>query len=318
GSTVTIKDENGNIVGETTADDDGNFEVVVEGGGLADGEEYEVTATDKAGNETDPTTITGDTTAPAISDITVVQVDSDNPADGEADKTVVTFKGDDDTATYTATGPNGEEAVIEGPDAEGNYTATFEPALNADDEITIKGVDLAGNEATETGTVPSEITFEDTDAPIISDVVVTQVDSDNPADGEADKTVVTFKGDDDTATYTATGPNGEEAVIEGPDAEGNYNASSEPALNAGDQITIRGIDIAGNEATETGTVPSEITFEDTDAPVISDVPTKHSYDLNPADGEADKTVVTFKGDDDTATYTATGPNGEEAVIEGPD
>src|SRR5699024_5376271 len=64
GSTVTIKDENGNIVGETTADDDGNFEVVVEGGGLADGEEYEVTATDKAGNESDPTTITGDTTAP--------------------------------------------------------------------------------------------------------------------------------------------------------------------------------------------------------------------------------------------------------------
>src|SRR5699024_2361294 len=115
GSTVIIKDENGNIVGETTADDDGNFEVVVECGGLADGEEYDVTATDKAGNESDPTTITGDTTAPAISDITVVQVDSDNPADGEADKTVVTFKGDDDTATYTATGPNGEEAVIEGP-----------------------------------------------------------------------------------------------------------------------------------------------------------------------------------------------------------
>src|SRR5699024_651421 len=163
--------------------------------------------------------------APVISDVVVTQVDSEIPADGEADKTVVTFKGDDDTATYTATGPNGEEAVIEGPDAEGNYTATFEPALNADDEITIKGVDLAGNEATETGTVPSDITFEDTDAPIISDVVVTQVDSDNPADGEADKTVVTFKGDDDTATYTATGPNGEEAVIEGPDAEGNYTAT---------------------------------------------------------------------------------------------
>src|SRR5699024_3381808 len=92
GSTVTIKDENGNIVGETTADDDGNFEVVVEGGGLADGEEYEVTATDKAGNESDPTTITGDTTAPAISDITEVTVDSDNTADVETDKTVVTFK----------------------------------------------------------------------------------------------------------------------------------------------------------------------------------------------------------------------------------
>src|SRR5699024_6427150 len=138
-------------------------------------------------------------------------------------------------------------------------------------EITIKGVDLAGNEATETGTVPSEITFEDTDAPIISDVVVTQVDSDNPADGEADKTVVTFKGDDDTATYTATGPNGEEAVIEGPDADVNYTATFATPLSADLEITIKGVDLAGNEATETGTVPSEITFEDTDAPVISDV-----------------------------------------------
>src|SRR5699024_10613380 len=213
--------------------------------------------------------------------------------------------------------PNGEEAVIEGPDAEGNYTATFEPASEAGREVTIKGVDLAGNEATETGTVPSDITFEDTDAPIISDVVVTQVDSDNTADGEADKTVVTFKGDDDTATYTATGPNGEEAVIEGPDAEGNYTATFEPALNADDEITIKGVDLAGNEATETGTVPSEITFEDTDAPIISDVVVTQVDSDNPADGEADKTVVTFKGDDDTATYTATGPNGEEAVIEGP-
>src|SRR5699024_4313725 len=59
GSTVNVKDENSNVVRKTTADDDGNFEVVVEGGGLADGEEYEVTATDKAGNESDPTTITG-------------------------------------------------------------------------------------------------------------------------------------------------------------------------------------------------------------------------------------------------------------------
>src|SRR5699024_4010297 len=161
-------------------------------------------------------------------DSVVKQGDIDTVVDCHRDIPCLTCQSDDDPTRRSSDLPNGEEAVIEGPDAEGNYTATFEPALNADDEITIKGVDLAGNEATETGTVPSDITFEDTDAPIISDVVVTQVDSDNPADGEADKTVVTFKGDDDTATYTATGPNGEEAVIEGPDAEGNYTATFEP------------------------------------------------------------------------------------------
>src|SRR5699024_6844052 len=200
-------------------------------------------------------------------DSVVKQGDIDTVVDCHRDIPCLTCQSDDDPTRRSSDLPNGEEAVIEGPDAEGNYTATFEPALNADDEITIKGVDLAGNEATETGTVPSEITFEDTDAPIKIGRAAWREESENPAVGEADKTVVTFKGEDDTAIYTASGRQGEGSIIEGRDAEGNYTVTFEPALNADDEITIKGVDLAGNEATETGTVPSEITFEDTDAPI---------------------------------------------------
>ncbi|MUG33465.1 Ig-like domain-containing protein, partial [Psychrobacter sanguinis] len=61
-SVITVTDSNGNVIGETTTDTDGNYEVDVPV--IADGDKVEITATDKAGNESDPTEVTGDTTAP--------------------------------------------------------------------------------------------------------------------------------------------------------------------------------------------------------------------------------------------------------------
>src|SRR5699024_1142485 len=64
GSTVEVTDPvTGEVVGTGTADEDGKFEVVVEGG-LEDGKDYDVTAKDPSGNVSDKETITGDTTAP--------------------------------------------------------------------------------------------------------------------------------------------------------------------------------------------------------------------------------------------------------------
>src|SRR5690606_3342222 len=71
GSTVEVRDENGDVVGTGTADEDGNFSIEVEGG-LNANEDYDVVAKDEAGNESDPVTITGDETAPdAPSDVTI-------------------------------------------------------------------------------------------------------------------------------------------------------------------------------------------------------------------------------------------------------
>src|SRR5699024_5042584 len=66
GATVVVKDKDGNPLTDedgnqitTTTDEDGDFEITVPK--LDNGEEYEVTATDEAGNESDPAEVVGDT-----------------------------------------------------------------------------------------------------------------------------------------------------------------------------------------------------------------------------------------------------------------
>ncbi|WP_301600041.1 Ig-like domain-containing protein, partial [Curtobacterium flaccumfaciens] len=67
GSTVIIRDEDGNELGRDTADENGDFEIVLDEP-LTDGaHDLELIAQDKAGNESDPTktTVDVDTEAPA-------------------------------------------------------------------------------------------------------------------------------------------------------------------------------------------------------------------------------------------------------------
>ncbi|MFL0358916.1 Ig-like domain-containing protein, partial [Curtobacterium flaccumfaciens] len=67
GSTVIIRDEDGNELGRDTADENGDFEIVLDEP-LTDGaHDLELIARDKAGNESDPTktTVDVDTEAPA-------------------------------------------------------------------------------------------------------------------------------------------------------------------------------------------------------------------------------------------------------------
>src|SRR5699024_937024 len=165
GSTVTIKDENGNIVGETTADDDGNFEVVVEGGGLADGEEYEVTATDKAGNESDPTTITGDTTAPEAPDVEDITNNFDD--NGNVESTTVT--GTAERAGERSVGDENGNIVGETTaDDDGNFEVVVEGGGLADgEEYEVTATDKAGNESD-----PTTITGDTTapEAPDVEDI----------------------------------------------------------------------------------------------------------------------------------------------------
>lgn len=72
GSTVTLYDDEGNVLGETTADEDtGDYTLTLDEP-LNDGEEIEVTATDEAGNESAPTQVTApDLTSPAAPSFTV-------------------------------------------------------------------------------------------------------------------------------------------------------------------------------------------------------------------------------------------------------
>ncbi|MCO8068931.1 Ig-like domain-containing protein, partial [Acinetobacter schindleri] len=60
GSTITVRDAAGNELATDTADEEGNFSVVLEPA-VENGTEVEVTATDAAGNESDSVTAVADT-----------------------------------------------------------------------------------------------------------------------------------------------------------------------------------------------------------------------------------------------------------------
>src|SRR5690606_27202199 len=97
---------------------------------------------------------------------------------------------DDATATYTVTSGGATATITD--NGNGTYTATFSPALAAGSEVTVTGTDVVGNADSATGSVPTDITYVggDDTAPAITDVVVSQQDNSNPADGVADQTVV--------------------------------------------------------------------------------------------------------------------------------
>src|SRR5690606_8794158 len=128
---------------------------------------------------------------------------------------------------------------------------TFSPALAAGSEVTVTGTDVVGNADSATGSVPADITYVggDDTAPAITDVVVSQQDSSNPADGVADQTVVTFTADDANATYTVASAGATATILDLRD--GLHTATFSPALAAGSEVTVTGTDVVGNAESAT-------------------------------------------------------------------
>ncbi|RZF50235.1 type I secretion C-terminal target domain-containing protein, partial [Acinetobacter halotolerans] len=79
GSTVTVKDQDGNVLGTAVTDEDGNY-VVELADPLNDGEVVDVTATDVAGNESAPTEATApDIQVDAVDNLVTAGVDFEYP-----------------------------------------------------------------------------------------------------------------------------------------------------------------------------------------------------------------------------------------------
>ncbi|TNH01062.1 hypothetical protein FHQ22_11645, partial [Pasteurellaceae bacterium Phil31] len=91
GSTVGIDtDGDGKADVTTKADANGDYTLEVTPA-LEDGKQYPVTATDPTGNTSDPTNVTGDTTAPAAPTVTEV-TNTDSNGDGTPDSTTIKGK----------------------------------------------------------------------------------------------------------------------------------------------------------------------------------------------------------------------------------
>ncbi|MFA1017282.1 BapA/Bap/LapF family large adhesin [Enterobacter sp. SAT-E-asb] len=151
GSTITLKDANGNVIGSGKTGSDGSFTVSL-GTPLTNGEQVTATATDSAGNTSPGTTLNApDITAPDAPAITSV-TDDIAPQTGAVSNGGST---NDQRPQLTGTGEAGSTVTIyDGGVAIGtavvasNGTWTFTPSVDLSErthEITVRATDAAGN-----------------------------------------------------------------------------------------------------------------------------------------------------------------------------
>ncbi|WP_230057551.1 Ig-like domain-containing protein, partial [Campylobacter suis] len=258
------------------------------------------TTTDDAGNKSPVGTATAgeapDTTPPVVSITSVINEDTDMPADGTPNSTKVTFTVDDPTATIEVTGPNGEtpDSIVENPD--GSKTATFNTPLPKDSEVTVTATDEAGNEGRDSDIVPAT-TFADNEAPTV-DVVANRDGSVSitPANDGKTMTVSYIDNDDVTHTATYTNNNGTWTRISG-DTTFPRRTTGSITLKADDvkdgtEVSATIADVAGNVGSDKDTALTPLT-----APTITYEEDQDKNNIvtrqeSIADGSVNKTAAT--------------------------
>jgi hypothetical protein len=284
GGEVNVYDDGGSIVCTTTVAQDGSWSCTPSAP-LAEGEQtYEVTVTDDAGNESDPTPVTldVDTTAPAAPTVT-------SPISGTAVMT--------DTPTFEGTGEPGGEVTItdEGGSTvctttvaqDGSWSCTPSAPLDEGEqtyEVTV--TDDAGNESDRTE-VTLDVDTTAPDAPTVTSPISGTVTSGTPifeGTGEAGGEVNVYnEGGSVVCTTTVA-------------QDGTWSCTPSTPLDEGEQtydVTVT--DDAGNESD-----PTPVTLDvDTTAPSTPAV-------TSPITG----TIVMT----DTPTFEGTGEPGGEVTI----
>ncbi|MFV7477277.1 BapA/Bap/LapF family large adhesin [Enterobacter pseudoroggenkampii] len=263
GSTITLKDANGNVVGTGKTGSDGNFTVSL-GTPLTNGEQVTATATDNAGNTSPGTTLNApDITAPDAPTIGSV-IDDIAPQTGTVSNGGST---NDQRPQLTGTGEAGSTVTIyDGGVAIGtaivasNGTWTFTPSVDLSEsthQITVKATDAAGNTGPASPVFTLTVDLTPPDAPtaiVLTDdtgLIRGTITSGAPTDaslpllagtGEPGGTITIY--DNGVAIGTTTvQPNGTWSVT--PNA---------PLPDGTHSITVTETDAAGNQSTASAPV----------------------------------------------------------------
>ncbi|MFA0848347.1 Ig-like domain-containing protein [Curtobacterium sp. WHRI 8282] len=252
GSTVIIRDEDGNEIGRGEANDDGDFSIELDEP-LDDGEhKLELIAEDKAGNTSDETT-------------TTVDVDTKAP-----DAPVVTSPSDlaDGKGPITGTAEPGSTVIIRDEDGteigrgeandDGDFSIELDEPLNdGEHKLELVAQDDAGNTSEETKTTVDI----DTEAPT-APVVTSPSDLDNgkgPISGTAEPgSIVIIRGED-----------GNEIGRGEANDDGDFSIELDEPLDDGEhKLELIAQDKAGNESDSTDTTV-DVDTEAPTAPVVT-------------------------------------------------
>jgi hypothetical protein len=247
GSTVTVKDSNGNVLGTGVADSSGNYSVVLSPT-QSDGSALTVTATDTSGNQSYSTSTTADSLAPTITGSAAKTIN-------EGTTSVQTFTADE-TVTWSITGTDASLFTIN--ETTGvlvfNLAPDYEVAKDANTDndyiLTVTATDAANNQSTLAVTV----TVVDLDevAPVITAEDAVSIDENTTAveTFEADETVIWSISGTDASLFTINESTGVLVFNQGPD----YENPSDADTNNTYILTITAKDAAGNSSEQVLTV----------------------------------------------------------------
>ncbi|TDP93519.1 invasin-like protein, partial [Leucobacter luti] len=213
GATVTVKNENGDVLGTAVAQPDGSFVVSLDPA-ATDGEKLSVTATDPAGNESAATEVVVDAQAP---DAPVV-----DPTNG-AEVTGTTEPG----ATVTVKNENGDVLGTAVAQPDGSFVVSLDPAATDGEKLSVTATDPAGNESAATEVV---VDAQAPDAPVV-----------DPTNG----TEVT--GTTEPGAHVVVKDKDGNVIGEGDaDKDGNFVLPLNPAAPHGAELSVTATDAAGN------------------------------------------------------------------------
>ncbi|MQU06527.1 adhesin [Pseudomonas helleri] len=281
GSTVTVKDAAGAVIGSGPVGADGSFEITLDTA-QTNGEPLNVTLTDKAGNVSQVTpVIAGDTTAPDAPTELAVSVDGLTlSGKGEVGSTV-TVK--DAAGTVIGSGPVG---------ADGSFEITLDTAQTNGETLNVTLTDKAGNISAVTPVIAGDTTAPD--AP--TELAVSVDGLTLTGKGEIGSTV-TVK--DAAGAVIGSGPVG---------ADGSFEITLDTAQTNGETLNVTLTDKAGNVSAITPVVAG-----DTTAPAA---PTDLAVSIDgltlTGKGEAGSTVTVKAAD---GTVIGSGPVGADGSFE---
>ncbi|MBH9229599.1 BapA prefix-like domain-containing protein [Pseudomonas aeruginosa] len=213
GSSVTLTDGNGNPIGQTTADANGNWSFTPSTP-LPDGTVVNVVARDAAGNSSPPASVTVDAVAPATPTV--------DPSNG------TTFSGTAEPgATVTLTDGNGNPIGQVTADGSDNWTFTPSTPLPNGTVVNATATDPSGNASS-----PASVTV---------DAVAPATPVVNPSNG------TTLSGTAEPgATVTLTDGNGNPIGQVTADGSGNWSFTPTTPLPNGTVVNATATDASGN------------------------------------------------------------------------